>query len=217
MSPAITNAPHPNPNGGPATAAGRAISSQNAITFGLYSTRDFIRPGEQLAYRELTDSLNTELAPNGFLETNLVNEIRRAMWRLARCGEIEESFAFAENPGDDIPDPMRNEDQAKLQLSVDRARALSHRLLHKCTAELRKLQTERRLREETANRAGEPEAANTGIHDTAAVSRSLDSQFRADFHRKKFQGMEEIEALLSIPLHPPAYNPGSFCKTEKAA
>ena len=39
-----------------------------------------------------------------------------------------------------------NPDAEKVQKSVDRSRAQAHRLLHKCTAELRKLQTERQAR-----------------------------------------------------------------------
>ncbi len=44
---------------------------------------------------------------------------------------------------------MQDETAARTQNSVDRARAQAHRLLlHKCTAELRKLQTERHFRNE---------------------------------------------------------------------
>ena len=43
-------------------------------------------------------------------------------------------------------DPMETPERNvhKIQNSVDRARSQAHRLLHKCTAELRRLQTERR-------------------------------------------------------------------------
>jgi hypothetical protein len=46
-------------------------------------------------------------------------------------------------------DPLADESASRLQTSVDRARAQSHRLLHKCTAELRKLQTLRTYRDES--------------------------------------------------------------------
>jgi hypothetical protein len=203
-----------NPAGGPRTPEGRAISSRNATTFGLYATRDFVRSNEESDYRDLGEQLRTELAPVGLLENNLVDEIRRAMWRLGRCGEVEQSFVADHADPISIPDPMRHETQAKLQLSVDRARALYQRLLHKCTAELRKLQTERQLRNESFE-AG-TDLSHFGLCDWASIDKALDRQFLSDYQRKKLQGMAEIDAILSTPVRPPA-QPGSFCKTPRNA
>jgi hypothetical protein len=114
----------------------------------LFGFHDFIRPGEQSLYAELDESVRHDLAPVGFLEHNLVDEIRRAMWRLRRCGLVEESLAA--ECSKDPSDPMQQEKHAKIQLTVDRARSQAHRLLHKCTAELRRLQTDRALREQLA-------------------------------------------------------------------
>ena len=119
------------PRGGPRTQAGKAQSCKNAITHGLFTAHDLILPGEQPLHSELTVSLRTELAPSGPLEIHLADEIRSAMWRLRRCGLIEESFSAAPT--------------ASLQRAVDRARSHAHRVLHKSTAALRKLQTERQL------------------------------------------------------------------------
>jgi hypothetical protein len=206
--------PTPNPAGGPSTPEGRAISSLNATTFGLYATRDFVRPNEQSNYLDLGEQLRKDLAPVGLLEDNLVDEIRRAMWRLGRCGEVEQSFVADHAGLAPIPDPMRHETQAKLQLSVDRARALYHRLLHKCTAELRKLQTERQLRNESFG-AG-TDISQFGLCDWASISKDLDRDFMAGYRRQKLQGMAEIDAFLSTPVRPPA-QPGSFCKTARNA
>ena len=85
----------------------------------LYTAHDFIRPGEQPLYDELNDSLYTNLAPQGILECTLVDEIRRATWRLRRCGIVEENLAAADSP----EDPMQHESQNKIQLVVDRARS----------------------------------------------------------------------------------------------
>jgi hypothetical protein len=211
-------APTPNPAGGPCTPEGRAVSSRNATTFGLYAARDFVRPHEESDYRDLAEQLRSELAPVGILENNLVDEIRRAMWRLGRCGEVEQSFVTGHVESDNatafIPDPMRHEAQAKLQLSVDRARALYQRLLHKCTAELRKLQTERQLRNESFD-AG-TDLSEFGLCDWAFISKDLSRQFMADYRRDKYRGMAEIDAILSTPVRPPA-QPGSFCKTPRNA
>ena len=105
---------------------------------------------------------------------------------------------------------MRHETQAKLQLSVDRARALYQRLLHKCTAELRKLQTERQLRNESFE-AG-TDLSEFGLCDWSAISKHLGRQIVADHFTgaDKLQGMAEIDAILSS-------TPGSFCKTPRNA
>lgn len=110
----------------------------------LYSG-SFIRPGEQNDYTALRAELHTRFAPADVLEESLVDEIHRAAWRLRRCARIEAELSplFA---GDDvIRDPMEaiGEPAEKIQLAIDRARAQAHRILHRSTAELRKLQSER--------------------------------------------------------------------------
>ncbi len=137
---------------GPRTEAGKAISSRNATKFGLFSG-DFIRENEASGYHARREALLGELAPVGILETTLADEIHRAMWRLRRCGQVEAEIALPADPAslepgeDPSPDPMYLHGSGidAIQKSVDRARAQAHRLLHKCTAELRRLQTERRL------------------------------------------------------------------------
>jgi hypothetical protein len=136
---------------GPRTEAGKAKSAQNGLTNGLFAAADFIRPGEENDHNELSAALRTELAPAGILEQNLVDEIRRAMWRLRRCGQVEANLVVGLDDGSGyIFDPMESENPYvdKAQKSVDRARAQAHRLLHKCTAELRKLQTDRQCAQE---------------------------------------------------------------------
>jgi hypothetical protein len=161
---------------------------------------DVIRPGEQQLYAELDESLRSELAPVGILENTLVDEIRRATWRLRRCGLVEESLAASDY-----------EDQSKTQLAIDRARSQAHRLLHKCTAELRRLQTDRQYRNETFEAGAD--ISDHGLIDWRVISKGLDQKFKADYHRKKFTGMAEIDAFLSTPIRPPS----SFCKTQTAA
>ena len=102
---------------------------------------------------------------------------------------------------------MRHETQAKLQLSVDRARALYQRLLHKCTAELRKLQTERQLRNESFDAGFD--LSHLGLCDWAFISKDLSRQFMANYRRDKHQGIAEIDAVLSTA--------SSFCKTARNA
>jgi hypothetical protein len=142
----ITNAQS---SSGPRTEAGKAKSAKNAVTFGLFSG-DFIRPGEEEGYVALQAGLVQQLAPGSLLEDILVEEIHRATWRLRRCGEVESHLVLRLDDREKyIFDPMEtpDEDAIRIQKSVDRARSQAHRLLHKCTAELRKLQAERKATE----------------------------------------------------------------------
>ncbi|HVV44298.1 MAG TPA: hypothetical protein VHC72_03810, partial [Bryobacteraceae bacterium] len=109
---------------------------------GLYSG-SFIRPGEENDYTDLRTALHRRFTPGDVLEVALVDEIHRAIWRLRRCARVEAELSplFA---GDHvIHDPMEatNEPAERVQLTIDRARAQAHRIVHRCTAELRKLQT----------------------------------------------------------------------------
>ena len=152
--------------GGPRTSEGKSISSKNAITHGLFATSDFIRPDEHQAYSALGESLRAELAPHGVLELNLAHEIRRTMWRLRRCGQVESNLVLRLNDNPlGILDPMEaaNSNAERIQKSVDRARSQAHRLLHKCTAELRKLQMERHLTINAETRAAEATAPQSSF------------------------------------------------------
>jgi len=131
---------------GPRSDTGKAITSKNSVVFGLFSG-DFVRPGEEQGYAALHVTLVRELAPIGALEDVLVEEVQRAMWRLRRCGEVESHLVLRLSDGENfILDAMEalNSPAEKIQRSVDRARSQAHRLLHKSTAELRRLQADRR-------------------------------------------------------------------------
>ena len=134
---------------GPVTEAGKAASSRNRVTHGLFGLNDFVRPHEADDYTRLESRLVVELQPETEMENTLTKEIVRATWRLYRCGQVESTMlVMLANYSDYIDDPMQNEKTAGLQNSVDRARAQTLRILHKCTAEIRKLQAERRLEDE---------------------------------------------------------------------
>jgi hypothetical protein len=133
---------------GPRTEEGKSIAAQNARKTGLFTTRDFIRSEERNEYEQLRESLESELNPEGPLENQIASEIRTAIWRLRRCAQLEADLAAGNDDAQDPMDPTSPE--AKQQLSVDRARNQATRLLHKNTAELRRLQTERQFRNEIA-------------------------------------------------------------------
>ncbi len=117
---------------------------------------------------------------------------------------------------------MLNESTPKLQLSVDRARTQSHRLLHKCTAELRRLQTDRRFLNETF-KAG-TDLSDFGLCDYRAIQKGLAAEVSARLRKRQLDEAEAFddacnttqaraEAILKQQAPPQS---GSFCKTEPA-
>ena len=180
---------------GPRTAEGKAIASKNAITHGLFTKGDFIRPGDENIYAQSKTDVHTHLAPAGPLEYNLTDEIHRAIWRLRRCGEVEATLAVTLAATPDaatqapMPDPMQHESTAKLQLSVDRARSQAHRLLHKSTAELRKLQTDRNFRNETHD---------GGLCDDRAIQTATGKQVSARLRKRHLDEAEQLDEICAI-------------------
>ena len=126
---------------GPRTEPGKARSSKNALTFGLFTLNDFVRENEAEYYTKICTSLWSELTPEGTVEEFLTTELISSTWRLRRCRMVEEDLA-----GITILDPMQDPETQKQQKSVDRARAQSHSIFHRCLNALRKVQTERGIR-----------------------------------------------------------------------
>ncbi|HEX4136910.1 MAG TPA: SEC-C metal-binding domain-containing protein [Bryobacteraceae bacterium] len=129
---------------GPATAAGKANSSRNALSSGLFSQGDFVRPDEHEQYAEFCGAFTKDLAPQGAIELTLSAEIIHAAWRLRRCSAIEATLT----PANGL-DPIADEaSEGRAWRAVDRARAQATRTLHRTIAELRRIQTERQHRVE---------------------------------------------------------------------
>ena len=130
------------------------------------------------------------------------------MWRLRRCGIVEESFSTL---GTD--DPMQIESQARIQTSVDRARSQAHRLLHKCTAELRKLQTERIYRNESL--AEGTDLSAFGVCDWASIQTRINRVNAAVARQRNVEMKAELDAYYNAPP-PPDRQSGSFCKSTES-
>ena len=203
----ISSTPLKSRGGGPRTEAGKTTSSRNALKFGLFAARDFIRPEEQTTYDEFAASLQNELAAEGILELGLADEIRHAMWRLRRCSQIEEGFSGP------TEDPMQQEATAPLQIAVDRARSQAHRILHKCTAELRKLQTEREYR--SRHRDPVTDELRLGLCDLRAVRRQAEQHRRFEFYSERMANEAAMDAQFAANHHLKTSNAAgagsSFC------
>ncbi|HZL55624.1 MAG TPA: SEC-C metal-binding domain-containing protein, partial [Bryobacteraceae bacterium] len=164
-----------------------------------------------------------DLTPEGVLESTFAAEIMGAAWRLRRCGLIESAF-------DMIEDETLLEKQ---QRSVDRARSQSHNILRKSITELRKLQTERKIRieldiEDACGLADNKIVLNA-IKLRAAVCGSPDTDDEQcatppDAAPGEDPGIRESEAMLrrelgftDLPALPHDFDasaPSSFCKPE---
>jgi hypothetical protein len=149
---------------GPRTESGKARSSRNALTFGLFTLNDFVRENETADYTKICTSLWTELTPEGTVEEFLTTELISSTWRLRRCRMVEGDLADIT-----LLDPMQDPATQKQQKSVDRARAQSHSIFHRCLNALRKVQTERGIRSQIFTESGPPEGL--GLMDILKVSK----------------------------------------------
>ena len=183
---------------GPRTAAGKAASSQNACKLNLFSTRNFVLPQDEPEYNELTTALWDRLNPQDALEGVYAIEILRATWRLRRCANVEadlvdKAFAIAEKRQEDPADATLYASLNEIQTSVDRARTQALGILNRATAELRRLQTERRLRVETLPAQFEP--TYLGISDTRQIATGISAAVNAQLDLAKIEQIKLENAL----------------------
>lgn len=166
---------------GPRTEEGKARAAANATTVGLFTARDFIRPGEEDAHARLCAAIKEELCPLGLIEEALVVEIIHATWRLQRCSTVE--HALSANL-----DPMENSATIPIQTSVDRARAQTQRSLLRLIAELRRLQAGRQIRDESL-----PENLASPLENA-----------RAQLIFRRLDGLADFESIFMAGTAPPA-------------
>jgi hypothetical protein len=199
---------------GPRTDEGKAASSRNAITLGLFTGHDYVRPEETELYRQLWSALWVELHPETALEETHACEIVSATWRLRRCAMAE--VALAANAQ---LDPMLDDATAAKQRSIDRARAQAHNILRRSTAELRRLQTDRIARAELFENAEEP--TDTGLASYREITAALATDERRKALKAKNNGVGSFEQLLDAVTAPPVRLPSgelaSFCKPPESA
>ena len=150
---------------GPQTPTGKARSSKNRLTFGLFTISDFVREDESESYTKICTSLWSELSPAGTIEEAFTTEIMSATWRLRRCRMVEEDIAQIA-----VLDPMQDPATAAQQKSVDRARAQSVNIMNRCINALRKLQTERGIRSQAFPETDVP--AGLGLMDIRQVAKT---------------------------------------------
>ena len=181
---------------GPRSDEGKVKVSQNTLVFGLFSKRDFVRLDERSEYGEMRAGLWRELSPTGALEEAFAMEILSAAWRLRRCGLVEGDLA-----GQFAFDPMTGEDEAaaRIQTSIDRARSHAHNCLRKSLAGLRRLQTERAIRDHLPS--GDPPLPISGIADSKQVISTLNQDLRRKAGAAKIDELDRFELACSLAPH----------------
>ena len=170
---------------GPRTESGKARSSRNATTNGLFAVHHLIPESEAEEYAQTFSSLLDNLSPEGVLEETFATEIMGATWRLRRCRLVEAALP---------PEPTNEDDPAheqNAQKSIDRARAQSHNLLRRSLAELRRLQTERSLR------AQREDFDSPGLADTRQILNTLKLHDGQRLITRKADGLDTLEGLMA--------------------
>ena len=162
---------------GPTTAEGKARVSRNATIFGLYSAADTVQPGQEPIYHLFCEGFQQDLAPEGAMETTLAAEIIHAAWRLRRCAEAESAIEI----------------QTDGQSSIDRARAQALRHFQRASAELRRLQTERQIRNETV--PDNYDTATLGLASCKDMAPVLKSDLRRQLLLHKLEETEMATAI----------------------
>jgi hypothetical protein len=155
---------------GPRTEAGKSRASRNAVTFGIYSAGDFVRPEDSDVYDLFCESFQQSLRPEGALEQTLAAEIIHAAWRLRRCSTLESELQN---------EPMLDPANAPAHRTIDRARGEAQRQMLRATAELRRLQTDRQLRLECLHPTFDQTRLG-GLADMKAMQSTLAARQKLD-------------------------------------
>ena len=180
---------------GPKTPEGKATVSQNAVSLGLFSSRDLVRPEEQSEYDELRASLESDLRPATAMERTHAMEILHAAWRLRRCAQVEANLLAStlESGLDPMEQAAATAQAAVTQATVDRARAHARNNLRLASQDLSRLQTERQLRAEL-NPGTEPQSE--GLVSRANISKTLACEARRHLNLRKLAGSDSLESII---------------------
>src|SRR3954454_20006470 len=101
------------------------------LTLAELTSRDGIADADRARYNQFTASFEADLRPTGALEICIAAEILRASWRIQRCAAVNDA---------DLAD-----DAARI--GFDRASATAAKSLRWGLSELRKLQTDREIKQ----------------------------------------------------------------------
>jgi hypothetical protein len=115
---------------GPRTDAGKARSSQNALSHGLTAKVPLIRPEDQDEFAKMHAALLHEIDPQGALQLILFQELVGAAWNLRRVSVLERELDLLDENYDRLA----------------RHKVRFERTFHRCHKELKTLKTDAALR-----------------------------------------------------------------------
>ena len=132
---------------GPTSAAGKAASSQSAITHGLSAADPVLEYEERSAFLALVDAYRADFTPQTPHQEFLVQEMAGARWKIERANRIEnailtgmiESSDTGASAESKIAQAMMSKEGDALA-RLDRHRAALERTYHRCARELRAVQ-----------------------------------------------------------------------------
>ena len=155
MSQAATARANGAKSNGPITAEGKAISAQNSLKHGLTSSRVVLPHESQEAYDKLEASLINRFKPADDLESELVQEMAAARWRLRRIEAMEAALfkkAIKQHEEAGTPDALdiayAEVAESKSYRMLVRHASQLRRAFEKAWKELQLIQADRKIDEE---------------------------------------------------------------------
>lgn len=136
---------------GPKTVEGKTISAQNATKLGIFS-REIVLPDEDLAELQMLGrAIRADLKPSGPVELALAEIVISALWRLRRILKIETGLfeMYRRYKGVDGGPPVafaHDASQMDCFWRVERMETTLERRLYKALAELARVQSSRRVK-----------------------------------------------------------------------
>jgi hypothetical protein len=153
---------------GPKSAAGKAVSSRNALKEGFTASFAIVAPEDEEFYEQFVASHRTELNPQGAQQEDIFRRITLAAWNIRRIEKL--TFALYEETG---TDPLASGDPAILSKfeRYTRHQTLNDRAYYRGVKQLRLLQKERSVQSancpqpsaptETAQQSHQPSVPET--------------------------------------------------------
>lgn len=131
---------------GPKTEAGKATSSRNATRHGFSSTAPMVTEEQLPEFLELQEELARDFRPVGITEMHLFKEMLNAIWNLHRIKLNRRRILLSTNH-----EQGATEDATIIAMyeRLDRYQTRNERTYYRALNQLREIQTERALREQS--------------------------------------------------------------------
>jgi hypothetical protein len=187
---------------GPKSSEGKAKVSQNARKHGLSGSRFFCPEHLRPLLAEIEQEYRQAIRPAGFLEEDALLQLRNARFNMERAQILmDELGREAESGGvDPLADPDTRKDYLLYQRYWNQARSAMQAALR----ELRKLQSERVLREQHNLHDRFP-----GLADVGPAIRLYQKHVQQRDRQQQLEAQQALHAMIHQPLPgEPGYRPG---------